>query len=216
VFWIHRQRFGSERHEIGRGSAGARARKGAALRDIKPIETVFNGHRFRSRLEARWAVFFHELLPSYEYEIEGFDLGKGLRYLPDFYLPTLDLYVEVKPTFEAITDQDMRKIALFGLSKVKNEKRLLVIVGTPGSHQMLLHTVCEEAWQCMSLEYQDNPETLHEVFFDCCSKVTFGGIPFMGGFQLIYSPADDYSECYVTLAFKAARQARFEHGRSGN
>ena len=26
--------------------------------DIKPIETVFKGHKYRSRLEARWAVFF--------------------------------------------------------------------------------------------------------------------------------------------------------------
>lgn len=25
---------------------------------IKPIETVYKGYRFRSRLEARWAVFF--------------------------------------------------------------------------------------------------------------------------------------------------------------
>lgn len=26
---------------------------------IKPIETVYNGYRFRSRLEARWARFEH-------------------------------------------------------------------------------------------------------------------------------------------------------------
>ncbi len=26
--------------------------------DLTPITTTFNGHRFRSRLEARWAVFF--------------------------------------------------------------------------------------------------------------------------------------------------------------
>lgn len=25
---------------------------------IKPIETIYNGYHFRSRLEARWAVFF--------------------------------------------------------------------------------------------------------------------------------------------------------------
>lgn len=29
--------------------------------DIKPIETHYNGYRFRSRLEARWAVFFDAL-----------------------------------------------------------------------------------------------------------------------------------------------------------
>lgn len=27
--------------------------------DIKAIETEYDGHRFRSRLEARWAVFFN-------------------------------------------------------------------------------------------------------------------------------------------------------------
>ena len=26
--------------------------------EIKPIETHYKGYRFRSRLEARWAVFF--------------------------------------------------------------------------------------------------------------------------------------------------------------
>lgn len=54
--------------------------------DIKPIETVFDGNRFRSRLEARWAVALHELEIKYEYEKEGFPLICG-RYLPDFWLP---------------------------------------------------------------------------------------------------------------------------------
>ena len=26
--------------------------------EVKPIETTYNGYKFRSRLEARWAVFF--------------------------------------------------------------------------------------------------------------------------------------------------------------
>ena len=41
---------------------------------IQAIETRYNGYRFRSRLEARWAVFFDEMGIEYEYEIEGFDL----------------------------------------------------------------------------------------------------------------------------------------------
>ena len=53
---------------------------------LKPIETMYNGYRFRSRLEARWAVFFDKMNVKYLYEIEGFILG-GTRYLPDFYLP---------------------------------------------------------------------------------------------------------------------------------
>ena len=51
---------------------------------IKPIETIYNGYRFRSRLEARWAVFFDALGVEYEYEPEGFNLPNGGRYLPDF------------------------------------------------------------------------------------------------------------------------------------
>lgn len=64
---------------------------------IKPIETLWKGYRFRSRLEARWAVFFEELGIRWEYEPQGFELSDGTRYLPDFYLPDQNLYVEIKP-----------------------------------------------------------------------------------------------------------------------
>ena len=53
---------------------------------IRAIETKYNGYRFRSRLEARWAVFFDSLRIEYEYEKEGYELPSG-RYLPDFWLP---------------------------------------------------------------------------------------------------------------------------------
>jgi hypothetical protein len=56
--------------------------------EIKPIETVYNGYRFRSRLEARWAVFFDSLRVEYLYEPEGFQTEYG-RYLPDFFLPKI-------------------------------------------------------------------------------------------------------------------------------
>lgn len=63
---------------------------------FKAIETVYNGYRFRSRHEARWAVFFDKLKIRYRYEFEGFDLD-GLRYLPDFYLPKQQCWIEIKP-----------------------------------------------------------------------------------------------------------------------
>lgn len=62
---------------------------------IKPIETIYDGYRFRSRLEARWAVFFDSMGIKYQYEPEGMDLGK-IYYLPDFYLPDFECYVEIK------------------------------------------------------------------------------------------------------------------------
>src|SRR5262245_20844714 len=63
---------------------------------IQAIETHYAGCRFRSRLEARWAVFFDYLGIRWEYEPEGFEVENGKRYLPDFYLPGLSHYVEVK------------------------------------------------------------------------------------------------------------------------
>lgn len=87
---------------------------------IKVIETKYKGYFFRSRLEARWAVFFDFLGIEWEYEKEGFDLGEGLRYLPDFWLPDIGLrttkggglWVEVKGD-EDISDRDSRKIHKF-------------------------------------------------------------------------------------------------------
>lgn len=63
---------------------------------IKAIETSYKGYRFRSRLEARWAVFFDAIGIRWHYELEGFNFD-GLCYLPDFYFPDWDVYLEVKP-----------------------------------------------------------------------------------------------------------------------
>lgn len=66
---------------------------------MRAIETRYKGYRFRSRLEARWAVFFDALGIEWEYEPEGYELSDGERYLPDFELrngPYRSLY-EIKP-----------------------------------------------------------------------------------------------------------------------
>ena len=70
------------------------------MNTIQAIETQYNGYRFRSRLEARWAVFFDSLGVPYLYEPEGFELGDGVRYLPDFWLPDQHCWVEIKPPGE--------------------------------------------------------------------------------------------------------------------
>jgi hypothetical protein len=68
--------------------------------NLKPIETTYMGYKFRSRLEAKWAVFFDALGIAWEYEFEGFVLRDGTWYLPDFWLPTFDggMWAEVKPS----------------------------------------------------------------------------------------------------------------------
>jgi hypothetical protein len=63
-----------------------RTQKEKYVSGLKPIETVYQGYRFRSRLEARWAVFFDTLGLRWEYESEGFDLGDAGWYLPDFWI----------------------------------------------------------------------------------------------------------------------------------
>lgn len=69
---------------------------------IAPIETHYAGCRFRSRLEARWAVFFNHLSIDWMYEPEGYVLGNGNAYLPDFLIyPNSHraFWFEVKGTF---------------------------------------------------------------------------------------------------------------------
>lgn len=52
---------------------------------MKAIETIWKGYRFRSRTEARWAVFLEKLGIVFDYEPEGVILPSG-PYLPDFRL----------------------------------------------------------------------------------------------------------------------------------
>lgn len=72
-----------------------------------PVPTFYNGYLFRSRLEARWAVFFDRLGVKYQYERETWDVDPW--YLPDFYLPEQECWVEIKgPT---PTAEEKRKAA---------------------------------------------------------------------------------------------------------
>lgn len=100
------------------------------LEKIKAIETTYKGIKFRSRLEARWAVFFDACGVNWEYEPEGFELPNGQYYLPDFLLHDVviregqesekaDLWVEVKAK-ERMTTEDARKIKAFADIKEKH------------------------------------------------------------------------------------------------
>lgn len=103
-------------------------------REIKAIETVYKGYRFRSRLEARWAVFFDSLNVKWEYEPEGFKFEAskyyGMEetfYLPDFYLPDFDLYVEIKPC-------ELSELETYKCERLrdKTDKPVIALIGTPG------------------------------------------------------------------------------------
>lgn len=66
--------------------------------------TFYNQVRYRSKTEAQWAVFFDTLGIPFQYEPRKFDFG-DFRYIPDFYLPDLGIWIEIKgpgPTDEQI------------------------------------------------------------------------------------------------------------------
>lgn len=62
---------------------------------MKSIPTTYRGTRMRSRLEASWAATFDQLDIVWQYEPQGVEV-EGSWYLPDFYLPAMRTYVEVK------------------------------------------------------------------------------------------------------------------------
>lgn len=66
-------------------------------------EVSYSSHLFRSQLEARWAIFFDLMGINWDYEPSFYQVGPMLRYLPDIYLPDLQIWVEVKgvPFFDA-------------------------------------------------------------------------------------------------------------------
>ena len=85
--------------------------------DLIPIDTFYAGKLFKSRTEARWAVFFDKLEWEWEYELEAFSLPSG-AYLPDFYFPKLNVFAEVKPT--AFTEIELKKCK--ELSELNNNR----------------------------------------------------------------------------------------------
>src|SRR5689334_9158287 len=62
---------------------------------MRAMETIYRGRHLGSPLEVRFAVFFDALEIAWEYEPKEFALD-GLWYLPDFYLPDLDLWIDIK------------------------------------------------------------------------------------------------------------------------
>lgn len=90
------------------------------------MDTRWNGYRFRSRLEARWAVFFSAMGIEFLYEPQGFRFARGDCYLPDFYLPRVKMFAEVKPEF--LDNREMRVARLLAEATGRD---VLLLVGAP-------------------------------------------------------------------------------------
>lgn len=63
---------------------------------VEALPTVYRGTTFRSALEASWAATLDSLGLTWEYEPETVTLPSGTRYIPDFRLPHIGAWLEVK------------------------------------------------------------------------------------------------------------------------
>jgi len=78
---------------------------------MRAIETRYRGILFRSRLEARWAIFFDSASIRWQYEPVGYTNGR-FGYLADFYLPDDAAWLEIKPGIDIPAQADEKCVAL--------------------------------------------------------------------------------------------------------
>jgi hypothetical protein len=103
---------------------------------MKPIPTKWQGTTYRSRLEARWSVFFGFIGLHAIYEPEGFE-HDGETYLPDFWVDEFDGYVEIKPHNVAMHDVD--RVREWQLNMAACGMRLFSLFGEPVIDKCLMH-----------------------------------------------------------------------------
>jgi hypothetical protein len=164
---------------------------------IKAIETSYKNYRFRSRLEARWAVFFDALGIRWEYEKEGYQLPSG-SYLPDFFIPIpsreypkAGLWVEIKG-FEAIKRE--RQLLDELCQETKHTSYLMQ--GMPFENKMYM---VHHSWKSGAYGQREQPKGYPPAFIEYS----------LWYFLTRFDVADK-----VDAAIAAARSARFEHGES--
>ena len=195
---------------------------------MKVIETEYKGYRFRSRLEAIWAVFFDACGVKWEYEPEGFDLGDGLYYLPDFLLHDVylnhggdgtaryfgDLWIEIKGI---MNETDAKKIIKFANLRCDEnnfilgvENPILVVTNIPDGEDI---GYLEE--YAFDLAYEGNEP--YPFNFELIDGDYFGAFPCInkqGHFTLVGHDGNytaDADDEKTENAYRLARQARFEH-----
>lgn len=173
---------------------------------LKAIETIYKGYKFRSRLEARWAVFFDALEVKWEYEPEGYELGSDGRYLPDFWLPDDRIWVEVKGV-----EPDQSYIDKLGRFSDGIACAILLVVGLPLENPVRSHAwycledaiskqrTFEGLWRENDLVYVHPSQWAHPVFN--VEGAAFG--------RDGYLATTEKSQKKAALK---AKQARFEHG----
>jgi hypothetical protein len=185
------------------------------MRMIKAIETEYNGYKFRSRVEARWAVFFDTLGIRYMYEEDGYDID-GTWYLPDFHLPEQECWFEAKGEGKAIVENH----ALY--QGFASQVGPLVAFATPNAHMSgIKHTVCDHntnagyctdsvAWYFCSVSgFQLSLRCSHR-----CTVWTEGNsapVRICRACDVGRNTLHNFTHPAILEAYKAARQSRFEH-----
>jgi hypothetical protein len=201
----------------------------------KAIDTYYNGYKFRSRLEARWAVFFTELGIAFEYEKEGYDLGPYGWYLPDFWLPEFQVWVEIKPATtgikyfegdyckcEALRNATSFPVMLcYGAPKERWSILLVCdVTGSTGgtsefnasfySHEYIAVLDERSCRDFYTTEYVLLPKIKNLMYLSEHEKI---GLEEMNDNVFYTLVEDGVGEVYD--AARKARQARFEHGEKG-
>lgn len=170
---------------------------------IKPIETVYNGYRFRSRLEARWAVFFDAMGIKYEYEPEGFEFEDGTKYLPDFliFARHRSWTDEYEPVYAEVKGQmspdDKHKIEQLAAHAP------VIVLGSLNPQDWTAETYDEGF---MSFRYMDGDE--YPAVFSY-----YRGEPWICGEDHDEWTAEGWTR--MDKALLKARQSRFEYGEKG-
>lgn len=172
-----------------------------------PKPTWYDNYFFRSKLEAKWAVFFDLLKIKWGYEPESFTCDDGSQYTPDFYLPDVYLrkikgvYIEIKP--DHFHDSNYtRRIA----SSLK-DGNLVVLYGDP------LKAIIEYAHFGENQNEQLQPFWDNCMVFMFCENCRTTKIEFDEG-NYYYCPACDSSllgaNLEVSHACETARNFRFQ------
>lgn len=172
--------------------------------NIKAIETVYKGYRFRSRLEARWAVFFDALGIEWEYEKEGFDLGDGDKYLPDFWLPQRKCWVEIKGPNPG--DKDIRKCEKFAEMQAELGVDFRLLIGNIPEKTTSIKGVGVKGIMSYKRIPNYSKPIPKEIFFWGQWPDTTEPSRFM---KMLWVCADNNE---MNIALRKGRQARFEHG----
>lgn len=102
-------------------------------RDVEAIETEYEGVKYRSRTEARWAVFLEHLGLHFDYEKQLVTLSSGEKYLPDFFIHEFNAYFEVKPSNEDVVTEECSKARI--LAKDSKEHPVWLAMGPPSAEQ---------------------------------------------------------------------------------